>query len=84
LKKGTRRDGLRRFSQCQKFSDTDPPTYKITDANGEEIQGTFYEQEMQKTHQDIFRIEKVIRRTKEQITGQMERISRLVQLMGGQ
>ena len=32
----------------------DPPTYKITDYNGEEIQGTFYEQELQKTTQDIF------------------------------
>ena len=29
--------------------------------NGEEIQGTFYEQELQKTSQYIFRIEKVIR-----------------------
>jgi len=27
---------------------TDPPTYKITDTNGEEIQGSFYEQELQK------------------------------------
>ena len=41
---------------------TDPPTYKITDDNGEEIQGTFYDQELQKTSQQIFRIEKVIRR----------------------
>ena len=43
---------------------TDPPTYKITDNNGEEIQGTFYEQEMQKTNQKIFRIEEVIRKLK--------------------
>ncbi|XP_065654803.1 uncharacterized protein LOC136081418 [Hydra vulgaris] len=43
---------------------TDPPTYKITNDNGEEIQGTFYEQEMQKTDQSIFRIEKVIRKLK--------------------
>ena len=43
---------------------TDPPTYKISDHHGEEIQGTFYEQEMQKTNQDIFRIEKVIRKEK--------------------
>ena len=35
-----------------------PVTYKITDHNGEEIQGSFYEQELQKTKQDIFRIEK--------------------------
>jgi len=40
---------------------TDPPTYRITDSNGEEIQGTFYEQELQKTSQELFRIEKVIR-----------------------
>ena len=36
-------------------------TYKITDYNGEEIQGSFYEQELQRTKQDIFRIEKIIR-----------------------
>ena len=41
---------------------TDPPTYKITDGNGDEIQGTFYDQELQKTSQEIFRIEKVIRK----------------------
>ena len=28
---------------------TNPMTYKITDYNGEEIQGSFYEQELQKT-----------------------------------
>ena len=39
---------------------TIPVTYKITDY-GEEIQGSFYEQELQKKKQDIFRIEKIIR-----------------------
>ncbi|XP_065651166.1 uncharacterized protein LOC136079359 [Hydra vulgaris] len=47
-----------------KIQFTDPPTYKLTDDNNEEIQGTFYEQEMQKTDQNIFRIEKVIRKLK--------------------
>jgi hypothetical protein len=37
---------------------TNPITYKITDMNGEVIQGTFYEQELQKTHQVTFRIER--------------------------
>ncbi|XP_065645292.1 uncharacterized protein LOC136075783 [Hydra vulgaris] len=37
--------------------EANPPTYKITDYNGEEIHGTFYEQELQKTNQEIFRIE---------------------------
>lgn len=41
---------------------TDPITYKITDYNNEEIVGTFYEQELQKTNQEIYRIEKVIKR----------------------
>ena len=33
-------------------------TYKITDYSREEIQGSFYEQELQKTQQGIFNIEK--------------------------
>ena len=38
-----------------------PVSYKITDYNGEEIQGSFYEQELQEAKQDIFRIEKIIK-----------------------
>src|SRR6218665_3819336 len=45
-----------------KIQYTDPPTYKVTDYNGDEIQGTFYEQKLQKTNQEIYRIEKIIRR----------------------
>ena len=37
-------------------------TYKRTDCNGEEIQGWFYEQELQKTSQGTLRIEKVLKR----------------------
>ena len=43
---------------------TSPVTYKIADLNGEEIHGTFYEPELQKTSQELFRIEKVIKRGK--------------------
>ena len=43
---------------------TSPVTYKISDRNGEEITGTFYEPELQKTSQELFRIEKVIKRGK--------------------
>ena len=43
---------------------TSPVTYKIADLNREEIQGTFYEPELQKMSQQLFRIEKVIRRGK--------------------
>ena len=44
---------------------TDLITYKIKDLNGEEIGGTFYREELQKTDQTIYRIEKVIRKTKD-------------------
>ena len=44
-----------------KFKLTIPVTYKITDCNEEEIQGPFYEQELQKTKQDMLRIERIIR-----------------------
>ena len=40
---------------------TIPITYKIIYLNGEEIEGSFYQKELQKTKQDIFRIEKIIR-----------------------
>ena len=43
---------------------TSPITYKIADLIGEEIKGTFYEPELQKTSQELFRIEKVIKRGK--------------------
>ena len=47
-----------------KIQNTDPITYKIADLNGEEIKGSFYEPELQKTEQQIFRIEKVIKKEK--------------------
>ena len=37
-------------------------TYVINDFNGEEIIGTFYEKELQKTNQEKFRIEKNIKK----------------------
>ena len=40
---------------------TIPVTYKITDYKREEIQGSLYEQELRKTKEDIFKIEKIIK-----------------------
>ena len=48
----------------KEIRDTNPVTYKLTDLQGEEIKGTFYEPELQKTEQQIFRIEKVIKKEK--------------------
>ena len=41
---------------------TNPLTYKLVDLLGEKITGSFYEAELQKTNQNIFRIEEVIDR----------------------
>ena len=46
----------------KKVKNTVPWTYVIKDLNDEEIIGTFYEKELQKTNQEEFRIEKVIKR----------------------
>ena len=44
------------------IKDTVPWTYVVSDLNGEEITGSFYEKELQKTNQEKFRIEKVLKR----------------------
>ena len=41
---------------------TMPWTYVISDLNGEQIIGTFYEKELQATNQQKIRVEKVIKR----------------------
>ena len=46
----------------KEVKNTIPWTDVISDLNGEEIVGTFYEKELQKTNQKEFRIGKVIRR----------------------
>ena len=46
----------------RKIKNTVPWTYVINDVNGEEIIGTFYEKESQKTNQKEFRIEKGLKR----------------------
>ena len=44
----------------KEIRDTNPITYKIEDLEGEEIKGTFYEPELQKTEHQLYRIEKVL------------------------
>ena len=45
-----------------KIKNTVPWTYIINDLNGEELVGSVYEKELQKTNKKEFRIEKVIKR----------------------
>ena len=46
----------------KEVKNTVPWTYVFNDLNGEEIIGTFYEKELQKTNHQEFRIEKVSKR----------------------
>ena len=43
---------------------TTPPTYKLKDLSGEEVHGAFYNEQLQKTDQQIYRVDKVLRRRK--------------------
>ena len=45
---------------------TNPITYKLRDLMGEEIQGSWYEQQLKLTDQNTFRVEKVLRKKKDQ------------------
>ena len=53
---------MKKYLLLKKLKNTVLWNYVINDLNGEEITGTFYEKELQKTSQEEFRIEKVIRR----------------------
>ena len=43
-----------------------PPVYKLKDYGGEELEGTFYEQELQRVvkSDDLYQVEKVLRKRK--------------------
>ena len=53
---------MKKYLLLKKLKNTIPLTYVINDLNDEQIIGTFYEKELQKTNQEEFIIEKVIRR----------------------
>ena len=44
-----------------------PRTYVISELNGEPFDGPFYEQELQKTNQEEFRIGKIIKRKRDKL-----------------
>ena len=51
----------------KEIKNTVPWTYVISDLNDEEIIGTFYEKKLEKTNQEEFRTEKVIKRKGDKI-----------------
>ena len=61
LKKGHIPNWSGEIVVIKKVKNTVPWTYVISDVNGEEIAWTFYKNELQKTNQIEFRVEKVIK-----------------------
>ena len=57
----------------KKIKNTVPWTYVINDLNDEEIIGTFYENELQKTDQKEFRIEKVLKKKGDKLYVKLKR-----------
>ena len=51
----------------KKVKNTVPWTYFISNLNGEEIAGTFYKKELQKTNPKVFRVKKIIKRNGEKL-----------------
>ena len=42
--------------------DTDPIVYQLEDLAGEDVQGNFYKEQLQKTRQEIYRVDRVLRK----------------------
>ena len=61
----------------KEVENTVPWTYVISDLNGEETIGTFYEKELQKTNQKKFRIEKVIKKKGDKLYVKWEKYDNL-------
>ena len=57
-----------------KIKNTVPCSYVINDLNGEEITGSFYEKELQKTNQKEFRIEKILKRKGDKLYVKWDRV----------
>lgn len=61
--KGYRPSWSNEIFLVKKILHSNPITYLLKDKNGEEIQGAFYKEELQKTqYPDIYLIEKILRR----------------------
>ena len=50
------------ISVIDEILNTTPVTYRSVDLMGEAVSGSFYEEELQRTSQEVVRIKKVIRR----------------------
>ena len=52
------------FEICEVLQNTQPITYKIKDLAGEVLEGAFYKEQLQKTNQTIYGIERILEKRK--------------------
>ena len=56
--KGFEKNWIEEVFKISEILNTNPVTYRLVDLLGEKIEGSFYEQEIQKTDQTMFRMRK--------------------------
>ena len=64
FEKGATANWSEEIFQITKSVNTQPIVYKLKDLADEEIEGGFYREQLQKTNQEIYRIDKVVRKRK--------------------
>ena len=62
FEKGFEPNYTEQIFEVDSIEDTNPVTYKLKDLNNQQIRGTFYRQNLVKTTQDIYFIEKILAR----------------------
>ena len=64
FEKGTTPNWTEEIFEITEIVHTRPITYRIQDLTGEQLDGAFYSEQLQKTDQEIHRVERVLRRRK--------------------
>ena len=62
--KGTTPNWSEEVFEISKINRTSPITYRLKDLIGEELEGSFYIEQLQPTDQEIYRVDRVLRRRK--------------------
>jgi len=62
FKKGFTPNWTEEVFTISKIQRTNAVTHKISDYNGKKIQETFFEQELQKISQEVYRVEKIVKK----------------------
>ena len=62
FEKGANANWSEEIFEISKIQSTRPITYRLKDLSGEEIEGAFYNEQLQRTNQSIYRVDKILRK----------------------